>query len=413
MIRNLVIVLLTVFCVNVFGADWPQWRGEGRTGVSDEVGLLKKWPESGPKLLWVNDKIGEGYSSVSVSDGTIYITGSKEKVEHLTALDLKGNIKWQKPYGKAWKKDFSGARTTATIDEGFAFVVSGMGEASCFDVKTGEKKWTTEFFARYEGDHRGWGIGISPLVVDGKVICTPGGDKTTMVALDKKTGKVVWESKSVGGKTSYCSPISVERGGKKIIVEITAKYIIGVDAANGDILWSYDIKEYQGRKPKGVSCVTPIYHEGQIYITSGYNMGSIKLGLSDDGKSVEKVWTNKDLDTHIGGVVLVDGYIYGASWDGNRDGNWVCVDWKTGETKYDTKWGNKGQIIYADGMLYCYEEKSGNLGLTKATPEGFEIVSSFTITHGEDVHWMHPAISDGVMYVRHAEFLMAYDVKAK
>jgi outer membrane protein assembly factor BamB len=204
----------------------------------------------------------------------------------------------------------------------------------------------------------------------------------------------------------------VERGGKKIIVEILAGHIIGVDAANGDILWSFDCKEYQP-KVNGINCISPIYYEGEIYVTSGYNMGSIKLGLSADGDSVKKEWVNMDIDTHVGGVVLVDGHIYGTNWDGNRNGNWVCVDWKSGKTMYDTKWGNKGQIITAGGMLYCYEEKSGNFGLAKATPDGFDVISSFKIPKGEGIHWAHPAISDGVLYVRHNDVLMAYDIKAE
>lgn len=278
--KSLFFVFLVLFFAGIsFGSDWPQWRGINRGGQSAETGLLKKWPDDGPKLKWFTEGIGEGHSSVSVCNGTIYTTGNKEKIEHITAMDLDGNIKWQKPYGPAWNRSHPPARSCPTINGGMAYVVTGKGVASCFDAKSGEKKWTTDAFTQYEGQYGHWGIADSPLVVDDKVICTPGGEKATMVALDKKTGEVVWASKSIGDKPSYCSPILVERGGKKIIVEIIAKHIIGVDAANGDILWSYDIKEYQGPKPKGISCVSPIYHDGGIYVTSGYGMGSIKLVL--------------------------------------------------------------------------------------------------------------------------------------
>jgi outer membrane protein assembly factor BamB len=417
--KKVFIVVLALFFVGIsFGADWPQWRGIDRDGQSAETGLLKKWPDGGPKLRWFTEGLGEGHSSISVCNGMIYTTGNKgdkgkkSKVEYITAMDLKGTIKWQKPYGKAWNKSYPEARSCPTINDGMAYVVTGKGVASCFDAKTGEKKWTRDVFTEYEGEYSPWGIGKSPLVVDDKVICTPGGAKATMVALDKKTGKVVWASKSIDDKASYCSPILVERGGKKIIVELVAKHIIGVDAASGDILWNFDCKEYQP-KPRGINCVSPIYHDGGIYITSGYDMGSIKLGLSADGSSVEKLWTNIDMDTHKGGVVLIDGHIYGTSWDGNSKGTWQCVDWKTGKTIYDTKWGTMGQVITADGMLYCYEQKSGKLGLVKATPDGFDVVSSFEIPHGEGIHWAHPAISDGVLYVRHNDVLMAYAIKAE
>jgi outer membrane protein assembly factor BamB len=416
--RALVTVfLLTVFCVSSFGADWPQWRGEYRCGVSGEKGLLKKWPDGGPKLLWTAEGIGEGHSSMSIADGTIYVTGNKgEKknaIEYLSAFDLKGELKWQKPYGKPWRRSHPPARTTASIENGNAYVINGTGVISCFDIKDGNKKWTVDVSTKYDGQYGPWGIAESPLIVDDKVICTPGGKKATMVALDKKTGEVVWASKSIGDKPAYCSPIMVERGGIKVIVTILAKHIIGVNAADGEILWSYECSEYQP-KVKGISTVTPLYHDGGIYVTSGYNMGSVKLNLSADGKSVKKAWFNMDLDVHVGGVVLVDGYIYGANWHNNRMGNWVCVDWKTGKTMYDTEWHCKGQIIAAEGMLYCYDEhksKGGNFGLVKAGPKGFDVVSEFKIEKGKGVHWAHPAISDGVLYVRHENFLMAYDIK--
>jgi len=389
--RVSMIVLSMFFCVNSFGADWAQWRGDGRKGVSSETGLLKKWPASGPNLLWTADDVGEGNSSMSIADGMIYITGNKDKVEYLTALDLKGNIKWQKPYGKAWKKSYSPARTTATIDNGNAYVINGMGVMSCFDIKDGNKKWIVDVSTKYDGQYGSWGIAESPLIVDDKVICTPGGKKATMVALDKMTGEVVWASKPVivksddpdkpdkQDKPAYCSPIAIDRGGMKVIISVLAKHIIGVNAVNGDILWTYDCDAYQ-KKVKGINTNTPLYHDGGIYVTSGYDMGSIKLNLATDGKSVQKAWVSTDLDVHHGGVVLLDGYIYGSNWHSNKMGNWLCVDWKTGKTKYDTEWHNKGQIISAEGMLYCYDEdkKGGNFGLAKASPKGFNVISEFT-----------------------------------
>jgi len=402
--------LFTAFCLISYGADWPQWRGTDRQGKSDETKLLKKWPEEGPKLLWSAEGIGQGHSSISIADGMVYVTGNIDKVEHLTAFDLKGSRKWQKPYGKAWNRSHPPARSCATIDSGKAYVISGMGVMSCFDAKTGEEKWTKDAFTEYDGQYGKWGIAESPLIVDNKVIFTPGGEKATMVALEKDTGEVVWASKSIGDKPAYCSPTAIERGGKTIIITVVAGHIIGVNAADGEILWSYACSQYQP-KVKGINTNTPLYHDGEIFVTSGYDMGSVKLEVSDDGTSVKNKWINYDLDTHVGGVVYVDGYVYGTSWDGNKMGNWICVDWKTGETVYDTEWNNKGQIISAEGMLYCYEEKKGNLALVKADPKGFQVVSSFKIDKGKGVHWAHPAISDGVLYVRHEDALMAYDIK--
>lgn len=413
--RYLISVLLLVFCVSSFGADWPQWRGADRDGISPERGLLKKWPEGGPKMLWAVDGMGEGNSSMSIADGMIYLTGNKDKVEHLTAIDLKGNIKWQKPYGDAWNRSFPASRTTPTIDGDRLYVTTGKGVVNCLSRKDGKILWSVDAFNMFEGKYGNWGIADSPLIVDNKVICTPGGAKATMAALDKMTGKVVWSSKSIGDKSAYCSPIMFERGGLKIIAEILSDHIIGVNAADGEILWTYACKNYQP-KVKGINPNSPVYHDGGLYVTSGYNMGSIKLNISKDGRTIKKAWENHDLDVHLGGVVLVDGYLYGANWHSNAMGNWICVDWKTGETVYDTEWHNKGQIIAADGMLYCYDEhksRGGNVGLVKASPKGFDVVSEFKIEKGNGVHWAHPAISDGVLYVRHEDFLMAFDIKAK
>ena len=410
-IKRVFVLVIFVAVSFAYAADWPQWRGVNRDGKSVETGLLKEWPADGPKLLWFTEGIGAGYASVAVCDGTIYTTGNKEKIEYITAMDLKGNIKWQKPYGNKWKGSYSPARSCPTINDGMAYVVSGNGVIACFDIKSGEKKWSKEPIIEKKQTGR-WGVAESPLVFDDKVIRTPCSLETTMIAFDKKTGKEIWKTKSLGDKAAYCSPILIEKGGNKIIVISVYKNLIGVDAEKGDILWQYDLQQHHERI-KGVFPNTPIYHDGSIFANGGYNTGGVKVDLSADGTKITKAWFTKELDTHHGGVVLVDGYLYGSNWHSNKMGNWLCVDWKTGKTVFDTEWENKGPIIAADGMLYCYDEKGGNFGIAKATPDGFDIVSSFAITKGEDEHWMHPAISDGVLYVRHGDVLMAYDIKAK
>jgi len=194
---------------------------------------------------------------------------------------------------------------------------------------------------------------------------------------------------------------------------MTAKSVVGIDAENGKVLWQDKFKEYQ-RKPKAINPVTPIYYDGCIYATSGYDDGGAMLKLSPDGTKVTRKWVDTALDCHHGGVVLVDGYIYGANWDGNEAGNWLCLDWDTGKVMYEKEWlGSKGSITYADGMLYCYEEEEGTIALVKASPKGFDIVSSFKVTKGEDEHWGHPVIYNGRLYIRHGDTLMAYDIKAK
>lgn len=392
-------------------ADWPQWRGPNRDGKSSETGLLKKWPEGGPKLLWSVDGLGTGFSTVSVADGLLYTTGMVGREGILFAYDLQGNLKWKKSYGAEWRGSSPGVRTTPTVDRDRVYVMSGNGRVVCLDAKTGEEKWAVDTLKRFNGKNIRWGVSESVLVDGNNLICTPGGKDATIVALDKMTGETVWTSKGLSEKACYSSLIPVERGGNHLVVNITENSVVGVDADTGKVLWLDKFEEYQ-EKPKDINPVTPVYYNGCIYATSGYDDGGAMLELSPDGSKVSRKWVDTTLDCHHGGVVIVDGYIYGANWKSNRDGNWVCLDWDSGKVMYEKEWICKGSIAYADGMLYCYEEKEGTVALVKASPEGFDIVSSFEVSKGTGKHWAHPVVCDGRLYIRHGDALMVYDIEA-
>ena len=391
-------------------SEWPQFRGPHRDGKSTETGLMKKWPEQGPKMIWSAQGLGTGYSTVAITNDTIYTTGTVKKKGILFAFDMNGKLKWEKTYGDEWRKSFPSARTTPTIEEDRLYIISGVGEVFCFNANTGQKKWSVDAFNQFGGKYGNWGIAESPLIVDDIVICTPGGSKATMAALNKMTGQTVWTAQVESEKHCYCSPILVERGPNKIIVTMTDDYVFGVDAKTGKLLWKDSQKDQFGHN-KSINPVSPISHDGRVYATSGYDDGGAMLALSADGTSVARKWVDSTLDNHHGGVVLVDGYIYGANWAGNGDGSWVCLDWNTGEVKYDQHWNCKGAITYADGMLYCYEEKSGNIALVNPTPEKFDVVSSFKVELGDGKHWAHPVVCGGTLYIRHGDVLMAYDIK--
>lgn len=403
-----------VCIVNAQSADWPQWQGPDRDAISEETGLLREWPEGGPKLLRSVTGIGQGFSSPSIAKGVLYVTGMEDNIEFISVFDLQGNLKWKKEYGKAYTKSTPDARTTPTVDGDSVYVISGTGEVVCFDASSGSIKWSVQALEKFGGKQGDWGTAESPLIVNDKVIYTPCGEKTTIVALDKNTGETVWASRSLSDQSAYVSPILVERGGRKLIVTVTGNYIIGVNPENGDIEWQIKYTEIPPPKSGNeIKAVTPLYHNGRIFVTSGYNHTGVMLELSEDGANASVVWWNQDLDTHHGGVVLVDGYIYGSNWINNENGNWVCLDWNSGKTMYEKKWHNKGSIISADGMLYCYEENDGNLALVKASPEDFAIANSFKIEQGKGPHWAHPVISDGVLYIRHGDVLMAYDIESE
>jgi outer membrane protein assembly factor BamB len=390
-----------------------EFRPENRTGISAETGFLKSWPVDGPKLLWTNLELGKGNSSVSFGNNMIYITGTAEGNDILYALDMNGKTVWQKPMGRAWNQSYPESRATPTVEGNRVYTCSGIGDLACFDGTTGEIIWSYKASEENKGTYGNWGIAEALLIDGDKLYFSPGGPETMTIALNKNTGKIVWKSKSIGDKPGYVSPILAEYAGKKMIINISLAHVFAVDSSNGDILWTVEIP---GSKPGRdlILCVTPLFKDGKVYVTGGYNIGGMMLQIAGDGKSADVVWKDDVLDVHHGGVVEVGGYIYGSNWLNNANGNWCCIDWKTGNKLWEESWNCKGSIISAEGMLYIYDEKKGNVGLLKANPEKFDLVSSFQIKQGENgPFWAHPVIHDGILYLRHTTALMAYDIKAK
>jgi len=391
-----------------------EWREENRTGVSSETGLLKSWPTEGPTLLWSNLELTKGNSSVSFGNNVIYITGTAEGNDILYALDMNGKMLWQTVMGRAWNQSYPESRATPTVEGDKVYTTSGYGDLACMDGTTGKVIWASKASEMNKGTYGMWGIAES-LIIDGdKLYFTPGGPETMTLALNKTNGEVVWKSAGLNIKPAYVSPILITFAGKKMLVNVSMEQVFAVDVSNGEILWKIPIEKPGGFNWDLILCVTPLYDYGMIYVTGGYGVGGMMIKMGEDGKSATVAWTDKLLDVHHGGVVKVDGYIYGSNWENNANGNWCCIDWKTGEKKWEEHWNCKGSIISAEGMLYIYDEKRGNLGLLKATPEKFDLVSSFQITQGNSgPFWAHPVIHNGVLYVRHSNALMAYNIKAK
>ncbi|MBN1478848.1 PQQ-binding-like beta-propeller repeat protein, partial [candidate division KSB1 bacterium] len=360
-IVRLITLLVLNFNILVFAAEWPQFRGPNRDGLSPETGLLRSWPDGGPKQLWVVENIGNGWGSAAIVNNMVYIVGEIDGLETVTALDSDGKVQWKRPISGRWDKSFPEARTTPTIDGELLYVNTGLGNLACLDRTNGTITWQVQTVETFKGEYHRWGIAESPLIVDDKVIATPGGKDASVVALDKKTGAILWTSKGLSDQGSYCSPILIEHGGKKIIATMLEKHFVGIDASDGKMLWTDAFAEYQ--KGKDINPVSPVHRNGMIYTTSGYDDGGAMYVVSADGLSIERKWVDTTLDVHIGGVVVLDGTIYGASWEGNRDGSWVALDWDTGTVLWEHKWMNKGAIIAADGLLYIYVEKEGKVGL--------------------------------------------------
>jgi len=410
LILNLLCVLLSFQFTNA--QQISEWRPENRTGVSAETGLLKSWPANGPTLLWSNSELSKGNSSVSFGNNIIYTTGTMDSVDVLYALDMNGKMLWQTIMGRAWNESYPESRSTPTVENNKVYTASGYGDIACFDGTTGNIIWTYKASEMNKGTYGKWGIAESLLLNGDNLYFSPGGPETMTIALNKHTGNLIWKSASLDDKPGYVSPILIEYVGKKMIANVSLNHVFAVDASSGEILWKVaHIKTRPGREL--IFCVTPLYQDGMVYITGGYNTGGMMVNIADDGKSANVAWTDSVLDVHHGGVVLVDGYIYGSNWLNNSNGNWCCIDWKTGEKKWEEHWNCKGSIISAEGMLYIYDEKKGNVGLLKANPDKFDLVSSFRVEEGvSGPFWAHPVIYNGVLYLRHNNALMAYDIKA-
>jgi len=392
---------------------WPQFHGPRRDNLSEDTGLMKRWPDGGPKLIWKAEGIGHGFSSVAITDGRIYTAGNIGDDTIITALDMSGNILWQEPNGPAYKRSYPGARGTPTITDGKLYHLNGDGYIVCLEAKTGKRIWGLNILEKFHGRNIEWGLSESLLVDGQNIICCPGGEEISMVALDRDTGETVWTCTEVGDKPSYAASILVNYKGLRQIVTFMSASAIGVAADTGKLLWKYDHPiKYDA------NIVTPIYHDGHIILFATFGRGATMLKLNVKGEecAVEEVWRTEELDNEHGGVVLVDGYLYGHADGNHKWRHWACLELQTGKTMYSVKGlpvKGSGALTYADGMLYLLSDNS-TVALVPANPEGFEIVSQFQLPQGgKGPTWAHPVVLDGRFYIRHGNFLYVYDVRAE
>jgi outer membrane protein assembly factor BamB len=397
-------VFLVLMCIafSLSAQNIIQWRGENRTGIYNEKGLLKSWSTKGPQLLWHYDGLGEGYSSVAIDANKIYLTGMTGNIGYLHVFDTNGKLLNKKEYGKEWDKNYNGSRGTVTISDGKLYIFTGTGCLICMNQNTLNILWKKDIAADFGGKNIMWGVNESPLVVNEKVILSPGGKEHNVVALNKNDGSLIWSCPGEGDLSSYCSPLYIADQRVPQIVTMMASHILGIDVSTGKKLWSYNYENHRKIHPN-----TPVYDgKDMLLCTSGYGKGSVMLRLTNGGSSVEKVWELAAIDSKIGAMVKIGNYAYGS---GDTHKFWFCVDWKTGEIKYKDHSLGIGAVIANEDMLYCYSDK-GEMALVRATPEKFDLISKFPITLGTEQHWAHPVIYQGVLYVRHGNTLMAYKI---
>jgi outer membrane protein assembly factor BamB len=392
--------------------EWPQFHGPRRDNLSTDTGLLTRWPPGGPPLIWKADGIGEGFASVAVTGGTIYTAGNIGRRTVITALDMSGRRRWQAPNGPAYRRSPPGARATPTIAFGKLYHLNGDGDVVCLDAGTGKGIWTRNILKEFNGRNIRWGLSESPLVDGSKVICCPGGEKVSMVALDRDTGKTVWTCKGAGDRPGYASAVLVNRRGLRQIITMMGSSAVGVEADTGRLLWRHEFKvAYEA------TCASPVYHDGHVAIFGTWGRGAALLKLHVDGDrcTTEEIWRTKELDNEHGGVVLVDGYLYGQADGNHKQRHWACLEMKTGKTMYSVEGlpGRTGTLTYADGMLYVLNDRR-SVALVPASPKGWRIAGRFQLPKGgRGMTWAHPVVCGGRLFLRHGDFLYVYDVRGK
>jgi outer membrane protein assembly factor BamB len=427
-VRTIALIVGTLLVSpQAFAADWPQWNGPKRDGHSADKGLLKTWPKDGPKLAWTFRETGFGYGSPAVVGDTLYIMGSEEPVkgekEFVIAIGVNdGKERWRTPLAEGtgnYNNSYgNGPRATPTVDGDALYVLGARGDLARLETKSGKQVWTTNLVKDLGGAIPTWGYSESVLIDGEKLICTPGGKKGALAALNKKDGSVHWRSKEFTDGAQYSSVIAVEVGGVRQYIQQVQKAVVGIRATDGKLLWR------ENAIPSNVAVIpTPIFHDNQVFVTSGYGAGCALIQLSPDGKegtSSKLVYANKMMVNHHGGVVRVGEYIYGYS----DKGGWMCLDYKKMDKdtedpvwKENKKLG-KGSITFADGNLYCYAEKNGTLAMIEASPKGWNEIGRLELPEKTDPKnrtgggaiRTHPVIANGKLYLRDMDLLFCFDL---
>ncbi len=456
--KTKVMLMATILMITTgssLGADWPQWRCQNRDGKSADTGLLKEWPKDGPPLAWKITKLGGGYSAPSIAAGRIFGMGNRGDDEVVWALsETDGKEIWVTRLGQAFNQRASqgreGPACTPTVDGERLYVEGLGGNVACLQVKDGKIIWQHSLTDDFGGSVPRWSYRESPLVDGEKVIFTPGGEDAILVALDKLTGKTIWKSKmpdssagepesanggsrgfggrrggfgrgrggfggSRGAGAAYASAIAIDFDGQRQYVQLISNALVGFAASDGKFLWRYD----KPANRMAINCSTPVYQDGMVFASSAYGAGGglVKLSKDADGSvKAEEVYSTTQMQNHHGGMILLDGYLYGAT-GGNEGGALACLDFKTGKVLWDQRQSAgrraKGSVALADGRLY-YRMENGTVLLIEPNPKKY-------IEHGrfdqpdrsEQPAWPHPVIANGKLYLRDQDVMFCYDVKAK
>ncbi|MHC4557025.1 MAG: PQQ-binding-like beta-propeller repeat protein [Planctomycetota bacterium] len=414
LVRFLLVFVLNVPVVALAGdkPDWPCYHGPQRNNLATETGLMQTWPGEGPKLLWTASDIGHGYSSVAIAGDCIFTAGMIKKQTYVTALDLKGKKLWQSLNGQSWEASsrqpwavpYAGSRGTPTVDGDTIYHLSELGRLTAFDIQTGREHWHVDILKTFKAERPEYGYSESVLIDGDALFCCPAGADGYIAAFEKQTGRTLWTNTEIKDAVGNCSPVIASIDGSEQVITMSAGRVLSFNPNSGHLLWQYTFGNDRGNSATDV-----IVSDGLVYTSSGYGGGCILLRPQKQAGgefSVELVWKSELLDNHHGGVLLLDGNLYGA---GHEARGWFCLDFHTGDKLWQAP--GKGSLTYADGRLYCLEEK-GTMSLIEAQPQKREQVGSFRLPRGgKGLYWAHPVVCDGRLYVRHSEQIFAYDIQ--
>ncbi len=396
--------LLFGFVCLAWSADWPQWRGPNRDGKSTEKGLLRQWPTGGPKVAWTATGLGEGYSSVTTSQGRVFTLGQQGDTQYVIALDANtGKKLWQTANGESYReRRGDGPRGVPTIEGDLLWALSADGTLGCFETKTGRAKWQINLPKQFNASVPHWGYSESPLLDGDKLIVAPGGSGAAVVALNKNTGVVIWKSQSDGA--AYSSAILAQSGKTKQVISFLSSGVVGLRADNGELLWNY--KNVANRT---ANVATPIFANDSVFLSSDYGTGCALLRLTPTGGGVkaDEVYFNRDMRNHHATSILLGEYLYGFSSQ-----VLTAMQLQTGQVAWRDRSVGKGSLTYADGLLFLVSE-DGVVGLAEANPQQYKEISRFTLNKSDRPTWAHPVISNGRLYVRDQGTLYNFEVAGK
>jgi len=395
-------------------ADWPTFRGQHRDGVSLETGLARVWPAEGPKLAWIHRDLGRGYAGPAVVRDTIYILGTVENQEAAIALDLAtGRRRWATPLGPIFQNPWgNGPRSTPTVDGQRVYVLTPAGRLAALSVDDGKVQWSRSLEQDFDGEAPEWGYSESPLIDGDKLIVTPGREHA-LIALNKQTGAVIWQSTGLDDGAQYSSALVARVGGQDLYLNMTDRGLVGVSARTGELTL-----RYEKTKNGTAACTMPVVRGDCVYTTSGFGAGCglVRLGAGASSTNCQELYSSTIMKNQHGGVVLLDGSLFGYS---DQTG-WLCHDFASGELRWSDKESlPKGSLIAADGRLYCVSERDGTAALIEPSTRGWSekgrlfLSESTRLGRGKGGVWTHPVVSHGRLFIRDQELLFAFDIQAK